>query len=226
MDTLENATVLAVDNDLPVLLSFKELLLGKCKELLLENNIEEALKLAEEILPDLILLDVTAKKMDGYEICQSLKENKKTQHIPVIFFSSLRRTADKVKCFGIGGAGYIFKHIGKKRASDNEGRSQEMQEDNIVTQIESCLKSRPKGQKSIQNKTQRIEQLSQQYYLKTREIEILRLYLAGYRRKEIASQIYLSEMTVRRHLEEIFQKLGVDSRTALIEKLNTKVVFQ
>ncbi len=59
--------------------------------------------------PDLILLDVVMPKMNGYEVCQRLKSNKKTREIPVIFLSILHEIHDKVKAFEVGGVDYITK---------------------------------------------------------------------------------------------------------------------
>ncbi len=68
-----------------------------------------ALAKAAEILPDLILLDIKMRGIDGYEVCQQLKENPKTADIPVIFISGLDELGDKVKAFGCGGVDYITK---------------------------------------------------------------------------------------------------------------------
>ncbi|MFN4067195.1 MAG: response regulator [Thermosynechococcus sp.] len=59
--------------------------------------------------PDVILLDIMMPDMDGYEVCQTLKENPKTKHIPIIFISALDDVFDKVKAFEIGAADYITK---------------------------------------------------------------------------------------------------------------------
>lgn len=68
-----------------------------------------ALAKAAEILPDLILLDIKMRGIDGYEVCQQLKENPKTADIPVIFISGLDELGDKVKAFSCGGVDYITK---------------------------------------------------------------------------------------------------------------------
>ena len=68
-----------------------------------------ALKAVEATLPSLILLDVRMPEMSGYEVCQHLKSNPKTTHIPVIFLSASDDVADKIKGFRVGGADYITK---------------------------------------------------------------------------------------------------------------------
>lgn len=59
--------------------------------------------------PDLILLDVSMPEMNGYEVCEQLKTNVRTQHIPIIFISALNSTEDKLKAFTAGGVDYITK---------------------------------------------------------------------------------------------------------------------
>lgn len=68
-----------------------------------------ALQAVSITLPDLILLDINMPELDGYTVCQSLKADSKTQHIPIIFVSALDETWDKVKAFSVGGSDYITK---------------------------------------------------------------------------------------------------------------------
>jgi signal transduction histidine kinase len=68
-----------------------------------------ALKSAIADPPDLILLDINMPGMDGYEVCQRLKENEKTRELPVVFISALTHTDDKIKAFKLGGVDYITK---------------------------------------------------------------------------------------------------------------------
>ncbi|MGE4518309.1 MAG: response regulator [Desulfobacteraceae bacterium] len=70
---------------------------------------ETALKLAREKLPDLILLDIMMPLIDGFSVCTSLKEDKFTKDIPVIFLTAKTDTDDIVKGFELGGVDYITK---------------------------------------------------------------------------------------------------------------------
>ncbi|MCU0542298.1 MAG: response regulator [Oscillatoriaceae cyanobacterium Prado104] len=67
------------------------------------------IKAAQSAPPDLILLDIKMPDINGYEVCQMLKSDPKTQEIPVIFLSALDDVGDKVKGFQLGGADYITK---------------------------------------------------------------------------------------------------------------------
>ncbi|MEG3898079.1 MULTISPECIES: response regulator [unclassified Microcoleus] len=68
-----------------------------------------ALSAAQKIPPDLVLLDIMMPEMDGYEVCQRLKESEVTKDIPVIFISAINDVMDKVKAFAVGGVDFITK---------------------------------------------------------------------------------------------------------------------
>ncbi|MDJ0729116.1 MAG: EAL domain-containing protein [Crocosphaera sp.] len=68
-----------------------------------------ALMAAKTLPPDIILLDIKMPDLDGYEVCQQLKQFPETAEIPVIFLSALQDIEDKVKAFEAGGVDYIIK---------------------------------------------------------------------------------------------------------------------
>ena len=72
-------------------------------------NGNTALKTIDQVPPDLILLDINMPSINGYEVCQQLKQDPKTKEIPVIFISALDDVLDKVKAFNVGGVDYISK---------------------------------------------------------------------------------------------------------------------
>ncbi|MDX2496446.1 MAG: response regulator, partial [Desulfobacterales bacterium] len=75
-------------------------------------NGEKALKMAEMIpLPDIILLDIMMPGMDGYEVCNRLKDNEKTRGIPVVFITALSEEEDEAKGLALGAVDYIAKPI-------------------------------------------------------------------------------------------------------------------
>jgi len=73
------------------------------------RNGELALMNARSMPPDLILLDIKMPELNGYEVCEQLKADPRTRHIPIIFLSALGQTEDKVKAFTLGGVDYITK---------------------------------------------------------------------------------------------------------------------
>ena len=77
--------------------------------ILVATDGERAIKQAEYATPDLILLDVMMPGIDGFETCYRLKDNPRTEEIPVIFMTALNDTVDKVKGLNLGAVDYITK---------------------------------------------------------------------------------------------------------------------
>ncbi len=71
---------------------------------------EAAIQRAQQVIPDLILLDVMMPQMDGFEICQQLKVRESLRGIPVIFLAGFRAYR-KSQRFEVGGVDYIAKPI-------------------------------------------------------------------------------------------------------------------
>lgn len=78
-------------------------------EVLLANNGIEAVALAETEQPDLVILDVRMPRMTGYEACRQLKENPRTQAIPVVFLSAKGQEAEIQQGLDSGAEEYILK---------------------------------------------------------------------------------------------------------------------
>ncbi len=77
------------------------------------KNGKQALKAASRVSgkPDLILLDIMMPEMDGYEVCQRLKADDDTRHIPVFFVTAMGEVSNESKGFTIGAVDYITKPI-------------------------------------------------------------------------------------------------------------------
>ncbi len=74
----------------------------------------QALESAKNVKPDLILLDIMMPQMDGFEVCQRLKEMPETQNIPVIFLTAKNEADDILKGFELGGVDFITKPFQKQ----------------------------------------------------------------------------------------------------------------
>ncbi len=101
--------VLTVD-DSPENLDFIVGLLRKDFTVKVATNGPGALRIAASLpQPELILLDVTMPEMDGYEVCQKLKENPATSNIPVIFLTSRNEVDDEIRGLKLGAVDFITK---------------------------------------------------------------------------------------------------------------------
>ncbi|HCD71772.1 response regulator transcription factor [Thermovirga lienii] len=70
---------------------------------------DTGLEMAENLLPDLIILDIMLPKMDGWEVCRRLKGNPKTSNIPIILLTARRDERDVVAGLDLGADDYIRK---------------------------------------------------------------------------------------------------------------------
>ncbi|MBX7219429.1 MAG: protein kinase [Blastocatellia bacterium] len=73
------------------------------------NSGRRGLAAIRNLMPELIMLDITMPGMDGYEVCAELKNELVTRDIPVIFISALDDAGDKVRAFEAGGVDYVTK---------------------------------------------------------------------------------------------------------------------
>jgi two-component system cell cycle sensor histidine kinase/response regulator CckA len=103
--------ILIVDDTLPNLRLLSTMLATHGYEVLEAPDGPTALSIARSKPPDLILMDVRMPGMDGYQVCECLKEDPITQNIPVIFVSALDEQTDKVQGFAVGGVDYITKPL-------------------------------------------------------------------------------------------------------------------
>jgi len=104
-------TVLVVD-DTPESLGFlTDTLDGAGYTVLIATDGESALRLVEQITPDLVLLDALMPGIDGFETCRRLKQKAPLSHLPVIFMTGLAETAHVVEGLAAGGVDYVTKPI-------------------------------------------------------------------------------------------------------------------
>lgn len=105
---LSSSKILVVDDQVINIRSVNALL-SEDYIILVATNGEDALKIAEEQNPDLILMDVMMPGMSGKEACMLLKANKLTSEIPVIFITTVSGEKDENECWESGGVDFIAK---------------------------------------------------------------------------------------------------------------------
>ena len=104
------AKVLIVD-DMDTNIKILMAVLKPYYELIPATNANDAIEMATLHHPDIILLDIMMPIIDGYAVCQMLRNNNDTADIPIIFISALNETEDEARGLEVGGVDYIMKPI-------------------------------------------------------------------------------------------------------------------
>ena len=105
----QNEPVILIVDDVPENVQILGDLLSKSYKTFFALDGNEALKRAEKLRPDLILLDVMMPVMNGHEVCRLLKTDENLRDIPVIFITALDRPEDESAGLKLGAADYITK---------------------------------------------------------------------------------------------------------------------
>ncbi len=102
--------VLIVDDEPANIELLNEVLRDFCQVFFAVNG-ADALKVAREQNPDLIILDIILPEMDGFQVCERLKEDPATRDIPVIFITARHEEASETRGLALGAVDYISKPI-------------------------------------------------------------------------------------------------------------------
>ena len=107
----KQAKVLAVDASRENLELIQALLSVDGYQVITASNGEEALVMVEKESPDLILVDATMPKMDGFEVCALLKSKEETRLIPVVLVTPIEETEHKIRGFEAGVDDFLHRPI-------------------------------------------------------------------------------------------------------------------
>jgi DNA-binding NarL/FixJ family response regulator len=160
-------------------------------------NDGETLKLAHELSPDVVIMQV---QMPFERAKQTLKAMRSFPDPPKVVIVTMFESPQYVRGLtGVGASAYLLKTSSAEHlvAAVRAAALDPASENAVVGMPREMLESTAEGVDSI---------------LSARELEILLLAARGLSNHQIASALYLSEATVKRHLANIFQKMGVGSR--------------
>lgn len=101
--------ILIVDDELSITVPLKFLMEQNQFEVMVAHSGEEALAAIDVFEPDLVLLDVMLPTVDGFQVCQNLRDNPLRNHIKVVFLSAMTRDLDIAKGNTLGADAYITK---------------------------------------------------------------------------------------------------------------------
>ena len=146
---------------------------------------------------DVVVCDIQMPGVDGITATKKLAE---AGGPPVLILTTYDTQADILAAVEAGAMGYLLK----------DSPEEELHEAVLNT----AARQRTLAPEVVNLLAQRVGQPEQS--LSTRELEILRALATGSSNKELANQLFISEATVKTHLIHIYQKLGVDTRTAAV----------
>ncbi len=205
-------TVLVVDDVPDTLRMLCEALTQEGYTVLVARDGEQALARLATIEPDAILMDALMPGLSGFETCQRIKAEAAWSAIPVIFMTGLSDTADVVAGFDAGGVDYVVKPV---RIEEVLAR--------LATHVRNARAAREAWQRASEAAaaaqgtrpvdaalSARLEEAA----LTPREREVLTWVARGKTNRDIADILGMSHRTVNKHLEHIFEKLGVETRAA------------
>ncbi|PLX98676.1 MAG: two-component system response regulator [Desulfuromonas sp.] len=101
--------ILLIDDHDSVLKLLDAILKVRNYEVCYASSGPEGLEKARNEKPDLVLLDVMMPGMDGFKVCQALKQSEVTSHIPVVFLTARGEDTDREMGQRVGGQGFIKK---------------------------------------------------------------------------------------------------------------------
>jgi len=280
---MQRHAILVVDDALDTLRMLCDALADEGYSVLAARDAQEALERMEIVIPDGILLDAVMPGMDGFKLCQKLKDTPHWAHIPVVFMTGLSDTEQILKGFASGGVDYVVKplrlpevlvrlatHVRNAHATrlareavdvaglgtvvlDSHGRlawrspqamrwlesafgpqgnqqaqawlqsAHEGSEIEVKMHDQRRLVARYMGQSGISESMLVLHVDPAQtgpivrqpdVPLTPRETEVLSWLAKGKTNRDIAEILGMSHRTVNKHLEHIFEKLGVETRSA------------
>jgi two-component system, NarL family, response regulator LiaR len=168
------------------------------------GNGQEAAEIAASLQPDVLLMDVKMPQMDGLAATRHIKAHRKDQRI--LLFTMFDNDQYLFDAIAAGVDGYLLKDVSREALCDAIRRVA-----NGECLLDSCLTRRLFEEFTILRA--RAATAPPPHGLSGREVEVLRLVAEGLNNREIGGRLFVEEKTVKTHLHNIFDKIGVRDRT-------------
>jgi two-component system NarL family response regulator len=165
----------------------------------------DALVKAQELLPDVVLMDVKMPRRGGIEACIAIKEAVPSARIVMLTMSD--DEADLYEAVKAGASGYLLKEI---PAEELAGSIRSVHEGQSL--INPSLASKLLTEFATMSRRTTSPQSVPAPKLTAREMEVLRAVARGLNNREIAKELFISENTVKNHIRNILEKLQLHSR--------------
>ena len=164
---------------------------------------ESAISMLESEKPDIVLLDINLNdELDGVDLAHYINAN---YSLPIIFLTanSDRNTIDR-----------------SKQTRPNAFLVKPFSNEDLFSAIEIAhFNHEIQTEENKNTKINILQSALEKYQITSREEEIILMVSQGFRHKEISQRLFISEATVKRHLSNIYQKVGVQSSIDALNKL-------
>src|SRR5919107_2044419 len=166
----------------------------------------DAVRLARELHPDLLILDVAMPGASGFDALRSLADE--PDPVRTLLLTASIDRAGMVTALQLGARGVVLKTSGTDivlEAIEAVLRGQHWVDRNTVADLAAAVGQMATGAR----------QSARHFGLTSRQLEIVELVVAGLTNAEIAKKLHISEHTVKHHVTQVFNKTGVSARLEL-----------
>ncbi|QNP62580.1 response regulator [Streptomyces genisteinicus] len=177
---------------------------------------EEAVRLAALLRPEVILMDIRMPRMDGIEAARRILEHGATAAVPrprILMLTTFDLDAYVYQALRVGADGFVLKDTGPTRllaAVAAVAAGDAIFAPTVTRRLVEAFSRTVPGGEPLGGRPVEIEQLTD------RETEVLRLTGTGRSNAEIAGELFISEATVKTHLNRTMAKLGLNSRAQAV----------
>lgn len=170
-----------------------------------------AVEECERLKPDVVLMDIRMPNMNGVVATKRIKEI--DENIKIVILTTFDDSDYILSAINNGASGYLLKDIGATALVDavkNAYAGDTILPAKIAKKITDA---------AAMISSDKEYKLKKAFNLSEREVEIALMLFDGFTNRQIASALKLSDGTARNYISTIYLKLGVDSRTAAVEKI-------
>jgi DNA-binding NarL/FixJ family response regulator len=198
----DNKQLLLIDDDPNLILLVKDYLEFRGYQVITAENGRDALEILEQNIPDLIICDVMMPEMDGYALVKHIRQDTRTNRIPVLFLSAKGQSQDRVKGLNEGADVYMVKPF---------------EPEELVAQVESSLNQIKRWE---QNRSRGLDgtptiHVPHNVELTPTELKVVQLVAKGMANREIAEKLNVSQRTIESHVSNMLNKTSLNNRTEL-----------
>lgn len=173
------------------------------------GNGKEALELMAQVNPDLLLLDINMPVMDGVEVVEALHSHKNRPKVLMLTIS--QQEEDLLGAIVAGADGYLLKSANPEEL---------MRGIELVMEGKSVLA--PEVTRAVMRAAAAPKPQMEQNPLSERELEVLHCLADGFTTPKIATELFISENTVKTHIRHILEKMEAANRTEAVMKAMQK----